>query len=299
MSAENKTFMKEEPRIIYSLDAFPLLNNRWQVGNKLKETIYMTALSILYSHLWYKDIELYADETVYKFLYMLPCKVTKVSNKKNKELWMKSKIHAIEKQTKPFVHLDTDVFIKNKINFNFETVMLERKECGYEMHYKRQIDFFSQYTKQLPYWHSNLGHAYGCGILGFNDLKLRDNFVNAYYDLEQIYVAHREEFAPLKQQGFEPCIVIEQYNLAAILNYYNITPTLLLKGQNITEHGKYANELGYSHLFGLKKYKKDITDEIEYRLFKIFPYWYDQIKIELEKHQILQKEDVNPKIMVA
>ena len=43
MSTENKTFMKEEPRIIYSLDTFPLLNNRWQVGNKLKETIYNTS----------------------------------------------------------------------------------------------------------------------------------------------------------------------------------------------------------------------------------------------------------------
>ena len=291
--------MKEEPKIIYSLDAFPLINNRWQMGNKLKETIYMTALSILYSHLWYKDIELYADETAYKLLYMLPCRVTKVENEKNKELWMKSKIHAIEKQTKPFVHLDTDVFIKKKIDFNFDTIILERKECGYEMHYKKQIDFFNQYTSHLPYWHSNLGHSYSCGILGFNDLTLRNNFVNAYYDLEEIFVSHQEEFTPLKQQGFEPCIVIEQYNLASILDYNNITPSLLLKGRNIAEQSKYANEMGYSHLFGIKKYNKDIIQEIEYRLFKIFPYWYAQIKIELEKHQLIPKENSNPEIMIS
>ena len=291
--------MKEEPRIIYSLDAFPLINNRWQMGNRLKETIYMTALSVLYSHLWYKDIELYADETAYKFLYMLPCRVTKVVNEKNQELWMKSKIHAIEKQTKPFVHLDTDVFIKNKINFNFDAVILERKECGYEMHYKKQVDFFNQFTQNLSYWHPDLRRSYSCGILGFTDLILRNKFVNAYYDMEEIFMTHREEFEPLKQQGFEPCIVIEQYNLASLLDYNNIKPTLLLQGRNIIEQSKYANEMGYSHLFGIKKYKKDITQEIEYRLFKIFPYWYAQIKIELEKYRIIQKDEVNPKIIAA
>lgn len=291
--------MKEEPKIIYSLDAFPLSNNRWQMGNRLKETIYMTALSILYSHLWYKDIELYADETTYAFLYMLPCKVTKVNNEKNQDLWMKSKIHAIEKQTKHFIHLDTDVFITQKIDFSFDTVLLERKEYGYEMYYRKQIDFFNQYTTNLPYWHSNLRRSYSCGILGFNDLSLCRDFVNAYYDLETIYINHREEFIPLQQQGLEPCLVIEQYNLASLLDYNKIVPTILLKGRNITEHSKHAREMGYSHLFGTKKYKKDITDEIEYRLFKIFPYWYAQIKLELEKHQIIQKTDINPKIMAA
>lgn len=106
--------MKGEPRIIYSLDAYPISNNRWNEGNKFKETIYSTALSILYSHLWYQDIELYADETAYKFLYMLPCRVTKISSNKDAVIWMKSKIDVMEKQTKPFVHLDNDVFIKKK-----------------------------------------------------------------------------------------------------------------------------------------------------------------------------------------
>ena len=37
---------------------------------------------------------------------------------------MKSKIDVIEKQTKPFVHLDNDVFIKKKINFDFELIIV-------------------------------------------------------------------------------------------------------------------------------------------------------------------------------
>ncbi len=261
------------------------------MGNKLKETIYMTALSVLYSHLWYEDIELYADETAYKFLYMLPCRVTKISNKSDKELWMKAKISAIERQTSPFVHLDTDVFIKKKISFNFNKILLERKEGGYGIHYKKQVDFFNKYTRDLPHWHPDLGHTFSCGVLGFNDLNLRSKFVNAYYELEDIYNEQRSKFIPLKKQGFEPCIVIEQYNLASLLDHHTIQPDLLLKGRNLIEQSKHAQKIGYNHLFGIKKYKQDIIQEIEYRLYKIFPYWYAQVKIALEKHQVIRKEE--------
>ena len=63
--------MKQQHRMIYSLDVLPIINNRWEMGDKLKETIYMTALSVLYSHMWYDEIELYVDEIGFKFLYML------------------------------------------------------------------------------------------------------------------------------------------------------------------------------------------------------------------------------------
>jgi hypothetical protein len=279
-----------EPKIIFSLDVYPLINNRWDKGNKLKESIYMTALSILYCHLWYKDIELYVDETAYKFLYMLPCRVTVMPSTQNKELWMKSKINAIQKQTRPFVHLDTDVFIKQKINFNFEEVLLERKEVDYHVHYKKQVNFFNQYTQNIPFWQANLGHSYSCGIIGFNDLILRNEFVKAYYDMEEIYLEQQKKFMPLKQEGYEPCIILEQYSLASLLHYNDIKPSLLLKGNNLSEQRKHANEIGYAHLYGIKKYKKEIVNEIEHRLYKIFPYWYGQIKMSLEKNKIIPNE---------
>jgi len=281
--------MHKEPKIIYSLDAFPLMHNRWSQGNRLKETIYMTALSILYSHLWYKDIELYVDETAYDMLHMLPCRVTKVDVDKDKELWMKSKIQAIARQTEAFVHLDTDVFITKKIDFNFENCLLERKESGYQIHYKKQVEFFSNYTSHLPHWHPNLGYAYNCGVLGFASMKLRNQFLEAYYQLEDIYVANRTRYQPLKQVGYEPCIVIEQYNLASLLHTQGIQPNVMLRGTSIKEQSKQAKSIGYNHLYGVSKYKKSIVDEIEYQLYKIFPYWYAQIKIALEEQNILSE----------
>ena len=284
-----------EPKIIYSLSAFPLSNNRWYQGNRLKETIYMTALSVLYSHLWYKDIELYVDETAYKFLHMLPCEVSKIHVEKDKDLWMKSKIHAIGKQTKPFVHLDTDVFITKKIDFKFDNCLLERKEGGYRYHYQKQVAFFSKYAKDLPHWDSDLGYSFSCGIMGFNSMELKDDFIKAYYALEEIYQANREEYLPLKRKGFEPCIVIEQYNLASLLSQRNIKPDLLIRGRNLKEQSKHAGTIGYNHLFGIAKYRLNIIEEIEYQLFKIFPHWYAQIKIALEENKVIDK---NKKIAV-
>ncbi|WP_200978589.1 DUF6734 family protein [Echinicola sp. 20G] len=291
--------MKSAPRIIFSLDVHPLINNRWYMGNRLKETIYMTALSVLYAHMWYRDIELYVDDLAYQFLYMLPCRVTRLDVKPDKDIWMKSKIECIEQQTEPFVHLDTDVFIKRKIDFDFDKVLLERQEGGYRIHYKRQVDFFNHYTQDIKHWHPDLGHTFSCGVLGFNDLSLKNKFIEAFYQLERIYNLQKEDFAKLKKSGQEPCILIEQYNLACLLNHYGIKPDILLKGRNIKEHGKYAEQMGYSHLFGIKKYRENIVKEIEYRLFKIFPYWYAQVKIALENAGVMTQHNPLSKDQVA
>ncbi len=274
--------MKEEPRIIYSLDAFPVSNNRWNQGNKFKETIYSTALSILYSHLWYQDIELYADDTAYKFLYMLPCRVTKINSNKDKVIWMKSKIDVMEKQTKPFVHLDNDVFIKKKINFDFDKVIVEQND--YELYgmYQYRVDFFNKYTQNLDHWKPDLGYAFNCGVLGFRDLELRDQFLKVFYELEEIFIKnHNPKIAKI-----EPCIVLEQYNLASLLAHHNIKPTLLLWKKTLFENFQLADKMGYSHIVGQKKYRNDIVQEIENRLFKIFPYWYKEVKNALEKEGI-------------
>lgn len=283
--------MKTEPRIIYSLSAYPLSNNRWYQGNKLMEAIYMTALSILYSHLWYKDIELYVDKTAYQFLHMLPCRVTVIDVERDKELWMKSKIHAIARQKKPFVHLDTDVFITKKIPFEFGPCILERKEGGYHYHYKKQVEFFSRYAKHLDHWNTDLGYSFSCGIIGFNDMELRNDFIRAYFELEDIYTANREQYQPYKQIGYEPCIVIEQYNLACLLKSEGIRPDLLIRGKNLKEQSEHARSMGYNHLYGVSKYRRHIVNEIEHQLYKIFPYWYAQIKIAMESKGVISKDD--------
>lgn len=282
--------MKADPKIIFSLNAYPLMNDRWSQGNKLKETLYMTALSVLYAHVWYNEVELFVDKTAYPYLNMLPCKVTLLELPQDKDLWMKSKIQAIAAQDKPFVHLDTDVFLTNKIDFNFKHCILERKEASYDRHYKQQVRFFNEYTKHLAHWHCNLGYAFNCGVLGFANLDLRNHFIDAYYQLEHVYKDNREEFKPLKQLGYEPCIVLEQYNLACLLHTHHISPDLMLPFSAVKSQIKHAKKIGYNHLFGVTKYQKNVVLEIEHQLYKIFPFWYAQVKLAMEQRGIIKKQ---------
>ena len=50
--------------------------------------------------------------------------------------------------------------------------------------------------------------------------------------------------------------------------------------------GVIADRIGYTHIAGQKKYRIDIVQEIENRLFKLFPYWYKEVKSALEKEGI-------------
>jgi hypothetical protein len=214
---------------------------------------------------------------------MLPCRVTKISSNKDTVIWMKSKIDVMEKQTKPFVHLDNDVFIKKKINFDFDKVIVEQND--YELYgmYQYRLDFFNQYTQHLDHWKPDLGYAFNCGVLGFRDLELRDQFLKVFYELEEIFIKNHNP----KIVKVEPCIVLEQYNLASLLHHHNIKPTLLLWKKNLFENFQLADKMGYSHIVGQKKYRNDIVLEIENRLSKLFPYWYKEVKSALEKEGIV------------
>ena len=238
------------------------------MGNKLMDTIYMTAASILHSSLWYDHIELYVDQIGYDLLSDLPCDVTLVNFEEDAELWMKPKLYAIQDQHQPFVHIDNDIFLKKNIAFEFDRVLVERKDIGFH-NYKELVLFFDTYSKGLKFWNNELRYAWGCGVLGFKDLEVRDDFVKFFNELEDILTTYKEEFKDFKnsrgQNGWylEPGLLLEQYNLASLLAVQRTEPSILIKGESHDEQSSYANELGYAHLFGASKYHPKNVNKIK------------------------------------
>lgn len=277
---------KKEQNIIFSLDTKPLIKGRWGYSNKFEDTIIMTALSLLYTHLWYDNVILYTDELGYKIFEDFPIKIELLENEGVEGIWMRSKIEAIEKQKEPFIHIDTDVFIKKKINFSrYSNVIVERKEIdGFNKHYKEQIEWFDTYLKGDCLWTPNLDYSLNCGIIGFNDIQLKDKYIEQYYKVENIFINNIEKFSYLKEKWYEPCIVIEQYNLNSFLETQNIFPNLLLEGDNLKEQIDSANLVGYVHLYGKSKYEKDNKDKIIVNLIKYFPHWYNNLQYKLLKY---------------
>lgn len=248
----------------------------------------MTAASILYSCNWFTDVELYVDAIGYEYLYGLPCTVTKVDFDVDQELWMKPKIYAVARQDVPFVHLDTDVFIKKKIDFDFEGVLVERKDLNY-YNYKELISFFDQFNDQIPFWNPTLDYAWSCGVVGFNDLKLRDDYINNFKVLENIMKRQYKKYEVFRndqdQQGWyvEPGLLLEQYNLTSLLFEKDIKPTVLIPENSTDEQSDYANDIGYTHLLGASKYHVHNTDKIKNILKQRFPKFYKEIHKQVEK----------------
>ncbi len=272
---------------IYSLNTHPISNNRWNMGNKFKETIYMTALSVLYGCRVFDRVELYIDPIGYEYLNELPCQVTQVHFDDDQEIWMKSKIYAIKDQTEPFVHLDTDIFLRKPNLFEFDKVLVERKDNGYH-NYRDLISFFDPYCQHFDFWNPTIKYAWSCGVLGFKDLQLRDDFVTAFEVMEHILATHQEAYAEFKQGchhggGYlEPSLVLEQYNLTSLLTEKHVEPRLLIQGENHYEQSKYANEIGYVHLLGASKYHAKNLEKIKELLQKEFCDYYTRIQYKLD-----------------
>ncbi|WP_025741549.1 DUF6734 family protein [Aquimarina pacifica] len=275
---------------IYSLNTHPISNNRWNMGDKFTETIYMTALSILYGCRVFDQIEFYVDARGYEYLSELPCKVTQVNFDEDQEIWMKSKIYAIKDQTEPFIHIDTDIFLRKPNQFEFDQVLVERKDNGYH-NYRDLISFFDTYCQGFEFWNPTINYAWSCGVLGFTDLQLRDDFVTAFEVLENILITNQDAYLKFKKNchnggGYlEPSLLLEQYNLTSLLTERHIEPRVIIQGESHYEQSKYANEIGYVHLLGASKYHTKNVDKIKELLQKEFYDEYTKIQYKLDESQ--------------
>lgn len=264
-------------KVISSFYTKPLLEGRWDNGNVFKSSMYMTALSLVYAHLWYDDIELFTDEVGLKIFQDFPIKKNLLTGEIEDDLWMQSKIEAMERVNKPFIHIDTDVFLKKKLFLdNSKPVILERREVGvFEKHYSDQVDWFSLLMHGDNLWVSDLKESVNCGTMGFNDLSVRDLFIGQFKKISSRYLSNKHLYTHLKERHFEPCIVMEQYNLRSIIEVLGLDVQYILEGNLFEEQRKEAVEKGYTHLFGNTKYKE--MEKIKSRLLDIAPYWHMKV----------------------
>lgn len=273
-------------KIISSFDSTPIINNRWGMGNKFKETVYFTAYSLLCASSLNKDFVFYTDKTLYKVLKDLPINIELIPEDYDNRLWISSKMYAISKQTEPFIHIDTDVILySNIINEELKNskVICERIEQEeFNLHYKKQVDWFSQnIVSENVIWNKHLDYSYNCGTIGFTDMKIKEDFINNFNLLKNRFLLEEDKFKNLKKEDFEPCIVLEQYNLTCLLNQNNIKPYLVLKSNILEEQKKEAVQIGYTHLYGQVKYNLNVQKNIHAKLKEMFPFWYNNIKLNL------------------
>lgn len=232
--------------------------------------------------------------------------------------WILGKLWAYRSQTQPFVHIDNDVFLWKALPPELDSapVFTQNPElfvfgehdatCWW---YRPEL--FDQRVKStkgwLPdewqwYFSRRRNLAYCCGILGGNQV----DFIRHYAD-----VALQIALSPRNQQAFAlmenkpgDCLLIEQYLLAACIEYHqqtanspfaNVTMQCLFESPEIAFGTQRPQELGYTHLIGEAKRDAAIAHRLERRVAEEYPEQYQRCLQYLQKSEV----SLDPRVVAS
>jgi hypothetical protein len=205
--------------------------------------------------------------------------------------WALGKLAAYRLQDAPFLHLDTDVFLWKAPPASLlaapvfaqcpERHALENAWCGPE----EVVNLFQRYRLDLPFeWKWALARSSGwfreenCGIMGAN----RVDFIRYYSDLAldmAMNPVNAEAWRTIPDKsGYN--MVLEQFQLAACIDFHRFHPSSLFRGLRIeylfpsweaSYNEGIAGRAGYTHLLGDAKTHPDIAARLERRMAEIDP----------------------------
>lgn len=205
--------------------------------------------------------------------------------------WALGKLVAYSVQDRPFVHLDTDVFLWKALPPWLtsapvfaqcpEQHPLENAWCG-----PRHIEWlFERHQLSLPVewqWASSRNTHWfreeNCGILGANHLDFIRYYARAAIRLVND-PAHRLAWAELADKT-DFNMVVEQFLLGACLDYHRIDPKSPYRSTSIRylfpswseAHNPHAaSRVGYTHLLGDAKSDPQIVERLERRVAQLDP----------------------------
>jgi hypothetical protein len=205
--------------------------------------------------------------------------------------WALGKLMAYGLQDRPFIHIDTDVFLWRVPPARLlaapvfaqcpESHSLQNAWSG-----PRQIEsLFKRHNLSLPVewqWASSRNTTWfreeNCGILGANNIE----FIRHYAQTALLLVndpAHRALWNQLPEKSCFT-MLIEQYLLACCIDYHRIAPQSAHRGVNIrylfpswpdAYNPNTAAALGYTHLLGDTKNHPGVMARLERRVEQLDP----------------------------
>ncbi len=208
--------------------------------------------------------------------------------------WTLGKLHAYRKQRVPFVHIDNDVFLWNRLPSRLEEAGVfgqnpERFPKGGGWYrpeeWNEAIDRTGGWLPEEWRWYSAAGgnEAVCCGILGGRDV----GFLNYYADLAiQVIESECNQAAWREIDRRGSNILAEQYLLSACLFYHAQQPSTsfadvlvryLFKSNEVALASDEADALGYTHLIGPAKRHPDIAARLDQRVRELHSGLYERV----------------------
>ena len=251
--------MKRIEKLVYSLWTKPsgnLLQNATNWGDPVGN-LACSALSVLESSKWFKEVELITDAHGKEIMEQLDLPFTSIKQtldeipENQAEFWSLGKIFAFQQQNKPFVHLDLDaVLFKDLPNFIHQADVFAQNiedNLWFDHCYQPLINQSTPLLKYFPHNWNQVKYAVCTAIFGGHNV----DFIQQYCDEVLRFMLCKEN-----QKGWDKitskgsyCVIFEQYLVACMSEYKKIALTFFDKYCN----DKVLTEYGYTHVWGAKK----------------------------------------------
>jgi len=304
-------------RVVWTLWTKPSLHGPW-ISPLAHACAWILSVNLAKKH--YDNLVLYTDSKGWEFLKTLNLPFTEVHTFYDdfdmaSKWFAAAKMKTLSLQTEPFIHIDNDVFLWNKISDTFlmqNDVVTQSYEDAHSAHYR--IDFikdlftskfshlnFPKEVKSYTYDTNEKLVAVNAGIVAVNNLKL----IQRYVDLS-LNIIQDKDFKKLwsflrKKHRYTDgqfMILLEQYTLHAVLYYYkhtnvfngsHINYDVLLSGE-LPYMRQRARELGYTHLISGKRNYQITANLVEYVQNK-FPRQYNYYTNKIAEQSLFNDEE--------
>jgi uncharacterized protein DUF6734 len=213
--------------------------------------------------------------------------------------WTLGKLHAYRSQRQPFLHVDNDVFLWGELPREIVTsqVFAQNPEIFHFGGGRYRPELWESAVKAvdgtLPcewtwYTRRKGSQAVCCGILG----GCNNEFIAYYADKAIHMVQYKNNNRALTEatERIGSNILLEQYFLAACINYHRLYPRSRFYGIDITylfnsegESFMSAAKRGYTHLLGSAKRNVEVLGRLERRVRQEYPEQYRRLVLYLRK----------------
>jgi hypothetical protein len=245
----------------------------------LDELAATLALSLEYAKKHFNIVELCTDQEGYELLVkkynlqfdMNVIRLNKLNKTLSPDLWAMAKIYSCSLQNGPFVHIDNDFILWQKLPDTIANAPLYFQSQDFPhraAQYDKMIEIEGKNTPAVILKNHSTT-SWNFGIMGFNDISLIKEWKQA---ADQYLSKIAGDVNPLRQTAMVN-MFMEQYFLACLINRNKLKVETLA-----ADLDKISNpETAFTHLWGDCKKNPDYIERVKSRLLKEFPKQYNHI----------------------
>lgn len=286
------------------IQSFYQIENKtcYNVGNSNANTYLINFYSLLLSYITinklYGKVTMYCNDFAYdKMLKYIPYDdIVKedysniTSNNYGKE-WGLLKFNIFDKQTKPFIHIDGDVFLFKDLLSNYidnndyydgivQSIDIDDKFNMYNNFYSLnknklfELGFTTETLMNISHNKYNSFIGYNNGVIGFNNLDFMKKYLESGIKMNTLI--NKGVFVGAKHQT----MMFEQFSLYLLSQMsgkkmYEVLPSYDILSIGYNESG---DKYGYTHMLSGNKYVGNFVILIRNKIIKDYPQYVECVE---------------------